>query len=276
MKDNKEVRDENSWLDESALDEGTPAGKGAKDKAGKKGDDGHVRKSRDVKKPKRRVETESDYNRMRRVLMFVAATAVVVGVGSILFSSWQLLQAKSLQAANEADLKTVLVASRAISAGDSILASDLVEAQVPSSYVPAGAVEPGHASELVGKSAVVSLSKGLPVSAGSVRGSSQPSSLATAIESDTRVAYGVAVDDTSGMSPLIHVGDRVNVIAETENGDIRTIVSNVRVLALNGQLSGSSENGYDRVVLEVSQDQATTIAGSSNASLSLLAAEEAE
>ena len=50
----------------------------------------------------------------------------------------------------------------------------------------------------------------------------------------------------------------------------------MRVLALNGQLSGSSENGYDRVVLEVSQDQATTIAGSSNASLSLLAAEEAE
>ena len=268
MKEQNEVKDENSWLDESALEPSAPP---ADEKA-----DGHVRKSRDVKKPKRRVETESDYNRMRRVLMFTAAAAVVVGVGAILFSSWQLLEARSLSSANEAEMKTVLVASRSILAGDAIYEGDLVEAKVPKAYVPAGALEGDDAQDMVGKHAVVNLSEGLPVAASAIRGSAQPSDLATAIDGDDMVAYGVSVDDTTGMSPLLTVGDHVNVIAKNDGG-MTVLVSDVRVLALNGSLEGRVDEGYNRVVLEVTQEQATAIAGAEDVSLSLLpTVEEAE
>ena len=81
-----------------------------------------------------------------------------------------------------------------------------------------------------------------------------------------RVAYTVALDSSTGLSPLLAVGDKVDVLASVNDGQVVTterIADSIRVLALDGNLSGTKSDGYSNVTIEVTEDQALALSSAS-------------
>ena len=84
-----------------------------------------------------------------------------------------------------------------------------------------------------------------------------------------------------GLSPLLAVGDRVNVLAAVSDGttsSTETICGDVRVIALDSALTGTPEAGYSLVTLDVTPEQAAAIVANPNVTLTAVphAVEEAD
>ena len=69
----------------------------------------------------------------------------------------------------------------------------------------------------------------------------------------------LSLSGANAMSPLRHVGDRVDVLSGSSDTRGAVIASEVRVLALDGRLSGGSSDGYSSVTLELTDQQAQDI-----------------
>ena len=150
----------------------------------------------------------------------------------------------------------------------------LEEAQVPKRYVPADAADGSSKSDLIGKAPVGDLSAGVPISMGTVQGSSNPSSISLALASG-HVARTFSLDAAASMSPLLKPGDYVTVTAtfKSGNGSTQQTVAyqNVKVLATDATLQssdGSSQSaGYSTVTLELTPEQLSEIGTADSISL---------
>ena len=112
---------------------------------------------------------------------------------------------------------------------------------------------------------MVQQTSGTAVSLSSVSGSKKPASIATAV-TEGHVAYTVALDSSTGLSPLLSVGDKVDVLASVNDGQVVTterLADSIRVLALDGNLSGTKSDGYSNVTIEVTEDQALALSSAS-------------
>ncbi len=87
--------------------------------------------------------------------------------------------AQDTVAKTQSNMVEIVVPKDTIKAGTPITADVLEEAQVPKRYVPADAADESSKSDLIGKSPVGDLSKGVPISMGTVQGSSNPSSISS-------------------------------------------------------------------------------------------------
>ena len=130
--------------------------------------------------------------------------------------------------------------------------------------------------DLVGKSPVGNLSKGVPISMGTVQGTSNPSSISLAL-SEGHVAKTFSLDAAASMSPLLKPGDYVTVTASFKGNGSGTVQTenyeNVKVLATDASLqsssdSGSSNGSYSTVTLELTREQLTEISSADSISLS--------
>lgn len=217
--------------------------------------------SRSAKKKRgKRVDEGASYDRMRRALVFVSSISIVLAVGALMFSSYRVMEAEELSNSLIASQQMAVVATRDIAPGEVISESDLAESAVSVTYVPVDAVSLDDRESLVGKRALTRLSAGLPVATSAVKGSSAPSSLASSIE-DGHVAVSISLDSASGMSPLLNVGDRVDVVSVTEIST-SVIVSDVRVLALDGEFAAMATQGYTNVTLELTDSEALLVSAS--------------
>lgn len=258
------MRDDNDWLEDEGF-----AMPGKDDKANT--EEPRISQDRSTKKKKGRRNAGESYDSMRRSLVIVACFSIAIAVGAMLFSSYRTMQAQELIESEKANQRTVLVATREIAPGETIGASDLAEAAVPLAYVPVDAVTIDAADTLIGKRVTARLSPGVPVSASVVRESASPASLASAI-ADGRVALSLSLDEASGVSPLLHVGDMVDVISQTD--DVwSTLVSSVRVLALDEKLGSEKTEGYSRVTLELTLEDAVFVSAAERVRLALHPAE---
>ena len=140
--------------------------------------------------------------------------------------------------------------------------------------VPADAADESSKSDLIGKSPVGDLSKGVPISMGTVQGSSNPSSISLALASG-HVARTFSLDAAASMSPLLKPGDYVTVTAtfKSGNGATQQTVNyqNVKVLATDATLQstdGSSQSsGYSTITLELTPEQLSEIGTADSISL---------
>ena len=153
--------------------------------------------------------------------------------------------------------------TRDIAPGEVIASTDLTVASVPKAFAPKDAAK--KVSDVAGRQSVTQQTSGTAVSLSSVSGSKKPASITTAV-TEGHVAYTVALDSSTGLSPLLAVGDKVDVLASVNDGQVVTterIADSIRVLALDGNLSGSKSDGYSNVTIEVTEDQALALSSAS-------------
>jgi pilus assembly protein CpaB len=115
----------------------------------------------------------------------------------------------------------------------------------PAAARPAAAAS--DAAALVGRVAVVPISRGEPVLPSKLVASGARSGLATIVPSGAR-AVAVRVDDVVGVAGFLHPGDFVDVIAtmkpkETEPYASKVVLQNVRVLAVGKDVEHRAGDG---------------------------------
>lgn len=213
-----------------------------------------------------------------RVLTAVAAAAIAVSVGATAFSGMRLAESSAIIAKNETDSVNVVVTTRDVAAGETISESDLETQSVPKAYCPTDAAT--KVSDVAGHTSITTQSAGTSISLSSIQASASPAHITSAIE-DGHVAIALSLDSSHGLSPLLAVGDRVNVLAAVSDGttsSTETICGDVRVIALDSALTGTPEAGYSLVTLDVTPEQAAAIVANPNVTLTAVphAVEEAD
>ena len=191
-------------------------------------------------------------DRKRRLLATIAGISAAVAVAALGIGGWQMVNALQIEARYSGSARKVVTAAGTIDAGHVIEEADLAIQEVPGTYVPEDAVT--DTGGLVGRRALTLLSDGMPIGSSAVAGASSSGTLATSI-SDGMVAYAIAVDTTTGMSPLVHVGDAVTLYGNYGGGqETEVLAEGARVIALGGSLSDKGE--YDTMTLELDPEQA--------------------
>lgn len=201
--------------------------------------------------------------RKDRRLAAVAGVAIAVAVVTVGFSGWRWTQAQGELARLEKSTVKVVTVTRDVAPGEVITSADLTVASVPTAFAPKDAAK--KVSDVAGRQSVTQQTSGTAVSLSSVSGSKKPASITTAV-TEGHVAYTVALDSSTGLSPLLSVGDKVDVLASVNDGQVVSTVrvaDSIRVLALDGNLSGSKSDGYSNVTIEVTEDQALALSSAS-------------
>lgn len=196
-------------------------------------------------------------------LAAVAGVAIAVAVATVGFSGWRWTQAQGELTRLEQSTVKVVTVTRDVAPGELIDSADLTIASAPKAFVPKDAAK--KVSDVAGRQSVVQQTSGTAVSLSSVSGSKKPASIATAV-TEGHVAYTVALDSSTGLSPLLSVGDKVDVLASVNDGQVVTterLADSIRVLALDGNLSGTKSDGYSNVTIEVTEDQALALSSAS-------------
>ena len=205
-----------------------------------------------------------------RALTVVAAVAIAVSVGATVFSGMRVAESSAVIAKNEANSVNVVVTTRDVAAGETIAETDLETQAVPKAYCPADAAT--KVSDVAGRVSLTTQTAGNSISLSSIQASSSPAHITSAIE-DGHVAIALSLDSSKSLSPLLRVGDRVNVMAVVSDGttsSAETVCANVRIIALDSALSGSPEAGYSLVTLDVTEDQAAAIVANPNVTLTAI------
>ena len=205
-----------------------------------------------------------------RALTVVAAAAIAVSVGATVFSGMRVAESSAIIAKNEANSVNVVVTNRDVAAGETITEADLETQAVPKAYCPTDAAT--KVSDVAGHTSLTTQTTGASISLSSLQASSSPAHITSAIE-DGHVAIALSLDSSKSLSPLLRVGDRVNVMAVVSDGatsSAETVCANVKIIALDSALSGSPDAGYSLVTLDVTEDQAAAIVANPNVTLTAI------
>jgi len=167
---------------------------------------------------------------MRMTRRLAIVIAVVCGLLAALLTYYYLSKLQP-QVVPEAAAKNVELVTplRDITAGTIIRSDMLGPMERPADQVPAGAVR--SASQIVGQVGVVDLPAGQPITSAQVQ---SPTQLSYRVPEGMR-AVTVAIDPVVGVAGFLEPGDRVDVIATFEIGEVtitRTVLQNVKLLAL--------------------------------------------
>lgn len=175
---------------------------------------------------------------------------------------------------------TVLVASHDLPTGKVLRESDLARREMPTAFVPGGAMTPDAIAQAIGQQLVFALRRGDALSSSHLAGREGPT-LAARLQRGTR-AVTVPVDEVSSQAGLVRPGDRIDLmLAEerTEQGGrcvvVRPLLEAVSVLA-TGQTQrplprsaaalaadlgdGSLSPEYSTITLDVTPEQAQALA----------------
>lgn len=205
-----------------------------------------------------------------RALTVVAAAAIAVSVGATVFSGMRVAESSAIIAKNEANTVNVVVTNRDVAAGETITEADLETQAVPKAYCPTDAAT--KVSDVAGHTSLTTQTAGTSISLSSIQASSSPAHITSAIE-EGHVAIALSLDSSKSLSPLLRVGDRVNVMAVVSDGttsSAETVCANVKIIALDSALSGSPDAGYSLVTLDVTEDQAAAIVANPNVTLTAI------
>ena len=226
-----------------------------------------TRQSEGAARARRAVARDAAAEAAKKRLTTVAGACIAVAIASVAVSAWMF--AKSSDALNrvEGNLVKAVVATRDIPAGTILSAADLEIGSVPRDFSPTDAAD--KLEDLVGKKTITDQTKGMAVPASSVAGSHDPASLPAAI-TEGYVGMMISLEPANALSPLSSVGDKVDVLGGASDGVVAStalLAENVRIIALDSNLSEGPSEGYQYVTVEVTRDQALAIASSQSVRL---------
>ena len=219
-----------------------------------------TRQSEGAARARRAVARDAAAEAAKKRLTTVAGACIAVAIASVAVSAWMF--AKSSDALNrvEGNLVKAVVATRDIPAGTILSDADLEIGSVPRDFSPTDAAD--KLEDLVGKKTITDQTKGMAVPASSVAGSHDPASLPAAI-TEGYVGMMISLEPANALSPLSSVGDKVDVLGGASDGVVAStalLAENVRIIALDSNLSEGPSEGYQYVTVEVTRDQALAIA----------------
>lgn len=187
----------------------------------------------------------------------VGVTVLSLGLGGAMMATSMRIKAELVD-----NTVRVVTATEDITAGTTIEAGKLTVADVPTAYAASDAVKVADGEDqataiakVAGHRALANLTKGNAVSLSTISGPDGATSLAQSVEGD-HVAYMVTVDTATGVSPFLHVGDKVDVYVGKDSVEPRKLLDNITVLGLNGTLQGGGTDGYTTVTLDLTDAQA--------------------
>lgn len=221
---------------------------------------------------------QSDAQRVKRLSQTTAAAVAVAVIGTG-FGVWSAFDANAAIDAANAGREEVLVVASTVPKGDVVEAGDVAVASVPASMRVEGALGEGSAGDVVGRPAAAELPKGAQITANSVSGTGNASSLADALEPG-KEAVTLSTDAQTGLASLLRIDDKVRVVAcrnaTDGTGLAEVLCEDARVAALDGALAGEP-GSYASVTVEVDPDQAVAIRkAQAGATVSLALASGAE
>lgn len=226
-----------------------------------------TRQTESARRARRASAKDTAAEAAKKRLTTIAGVSIAVAIASVGISGWIAARSAATIGHVEGNQVAAVVATRDIPAGTTLAEGDLELGKVPGDYSPADAT--AKVSDLLGKKTITDQTKGMAVSSSSVATSPDPASLPTAI-ADGCVGIMVALEPANGLSPLSSVGDYVDVVGGTTDGVVAAtsmLAENVRILALDSSLTGSGEEGYQYVTVEVTKDQAMAISAAQNVRL---------
>lgn len=226
-----------------------------------------TRQSEGAARARRAVARDAAAEAAKKRLTTVAGACIAVAIASVAVSAWMF--AKSSDALNrvEGNLVKAVVATRDIPAGTILSDADLEIGSVPRDFSPTDAAD--KLEDLIGKKTITDQTKGMAVPASSVAGSHDPASLPAAI-TEGHVGMMISLEPANALSPLSSVGDKVDVLGGASDGVVAStalLAENVRIIALDSNLSEGPSEGYQYVTVEVTRDQALAIATSQSVRL---------
>ena len=217
---------------------------------------GRVRRGKAGRREKAAGQPDGEATKRRLAVACGVATAIAVaavGVGGT-----QLAAAMQLRQEVLGSTEHVATLTRSVRAGETISEADLELADVPSASAPSDATD--DLSAIAGKVAIVDMTEGNAVSQNSLMGSEAATSLPTAV-SEGNVGYMMSLPSTdAAASPMLKPGDRVDVLAGSDGAEPSVIVSDVRVIALDGRMGREGDQAdYSTVTLDVTPEQASQL-----------------
>jgi pilus assembly protein CpaB len=224
----------------------------------------------------------------RKIIGFLAAwwlvpVAILCGIAAFIGSQRHLAERAAAVERRWEERYTpvkVLVAARDLSSGRVLRESDLARRDMPSAFVPGGALPVDAAARAVGQQLVFSLRRGDALVEAHLAGREGPT-LAARLQRGTR-AVTVPVDEVSSQAGLVRPGDRIDLMLAEERAEetgrcvvVRPLLEAVTVLATGrtqrplpgaatafvagfGDPDASPE--YSTITLDVTPEQAQLLA----------------
>lgn len=215
---------------------------------------------------------ESESARWRVLLradtLLLAVAVLAGGAGAVL--SGHFLDARAAEATAQLHSRfqtlPVVVAAQDLSQGDRLDAVHLAVRQMPKEFLPADAVPPERASELLGAQASIAIRRGTPVVPAALRRSDDGLRLASTL-ADGRRALTIAVDQVNAQAGNLQPGDWVDLYYSRSAGGEAMLVpllQHVEVLAAGAELQGDSgqqefERSFGTITLGLSSADAIRV-----------------
>ena len=212
---------------------------------------------------KRKVREDPSVAQRRR-LSRVCGACVGVTVISLGLSGAMLASANSLRDRLIGNTENVVTVSQDVTAGTTLDASKLEVTAVPKAFVPSDAIVASGTDDAAvkeatdkvsGRRALAHLTAGNPISGSTISTPDSPTALAQ-VPAQGSVAYMISLDTANGLAPFLRVGDKVDVYSGSDQVTPQKLFGGVRVIALDGSLTGGGTNTYSTVTLELTDSEA--------------------
>lgn len=199
-----------------------------------------------------------------KTLSAVAGASVAVALLCACYGIWTSVNAQSAIDAARVGTAPTLVANTEIKAGQALEASMFEVKDVPEAFRAQGALDASALSgdgAVTGHLALSDIAQGAQMTPSMVAGTGAATTVAAAL-GEGMEAVSIAVDAETGVAGNLHQGDAVRIVsvATSASGEAvaATLASGVRVVALDGALSGSNGT-YASVTVEVAPEVADAV-----------------
>lgn len=211
------------------------------------------------------VRTIFRWNVLLPVTALVAGAAAAAGAG-------HYVKARADEAERQLreryQARAVVVASRDVKRGQQLEGSALAVREMPRDFVPADAVNPARAGELLGGRAAIDIRRGTPVVPAALLATRTEEPLAAQLVEGRR-ALTIQVDEVNSLSGQLRPGDTVDLLysrSESAASKLVPLLERVQVLATGTSTSSQDqsvdvpgERDFNTVTLLVTSDEAARI-----------------
>jgi pilus assembly protein CpaB len=178
----------------------------------------------------------------RKIVLLFSVLLAVLAV--VLMQMYKTNLAKELGVSGKR--VAVLVASEKIPAFTEIESSQLQVKEYPENFLPPGHHNKAMMRDLVGQTTVFDIMAGAPILTKDMALTQRTAQLSTKILKDMR-ALALPVDKVNSFGGLLRPSDHVDILGTFQkpaSGDVETVtlLQNVTVLAVGGQLGGNSSS----------------------------------
>lgn len=205
--------------------------------------------------------------RPNKTHVILAVALSIGGIAALSAKNYLIHEMETIESQHQSTMSEVIVAKKAVLAGELLTADNLAIRKVPSAYIPSTALDPEKFASIEGKLSAYELKSGDMIMQSSIANPKIPS-FSTQLKSGRR-AITVAVDEINSISGMLEPNDKIDLLVtiDQEGQKItQPVLQNVNILA-TGQQAHNARNSthqdevksYDTITLDISPEEAELI-----------------